>query len=140
MFFTQTHSCLTGHTANDHPAPRRLQAEKTAQKDKEAILCNHQHYKEATKKKAAAAVAQAQAHAAASIASQVQKQPIEFGPVSQPASRKAKRAATSQNTTAAQDAQPPGDASVTQHSITPTPIPIPAPPTAPRAHRERAYK
>lgn len=144
------------------PLLEALKAEKSAQKDKEAIIRNHAHYKEsaiiakkeeAAKKKASAVAQQAQAQAAASIAAQ--KQVIDGGPtISQPTSRKAKKAAAAAQKAAAHDAQPtmriqtaapkqPTSAggvsappSVPQHTITSTL----APPTAPHAHRERGHR
>ncbi|KAL4069696.1 Smg-4/UPF3 family-domain-containing protein [Scleroderma yunnanense] len=138
------------------PLLEALKAEKSAQRDKEAILRNHAHYKESAiiakkeeARKKASIAAQAQAAAIAA-----QKQPSDAGPTSQSTSRKAKKAAVAAQKAAAQDTQPPVRAAP-KHPVSssgagsgggsiPPPVPqpsiTPTSPTAPRVQRERMHK
>ncbi|KAF8843537.1 hypothetical protein BDN67DRAFT_978876 [Paxillus ammoniavirescens] len=83
------------------PLLEALKAEKSAQKDKEAILRNHAHYKDPVASGITSRKEEAKKKAAAATAAQVAKQPE---PPTHPVSKKGKKAAAAAAAAAAQKA------------------------------------
>ncbi|KIK82630.1 hypothetical protein PAXRUDRAFT_153590 [Paxillus rubicundulus Ve08.2h10] len=126
------------------PLLEALKAEKSAQKDKEAILRNHAHYKDPVASGLTSKKEEAKKKAAAATAAQVAKQPE---PPAPPASKKGKKAAAAAAAAAAQKAPlpnaqhgqtaPPKGQHVSAGGPSTTKPSAPAPPTAPRVRPPR---